>query len=137
MEKRKFEIGNRYHYSGLYGGQYTVEVLSRTDETVTFREYWIAEDTGRECHEDQMRSVEVETISGTDVQAERVQIWEYHGEKGYLYCIDESEMYDLIMGDGEDDPWLEELEEKDYGPSNPWDAPGMKVSDFITGVSLW
>lgn len=24
--------------------------------------------------------------------------------------------------------------EKDYGPSNPWDAPGMKVSDFITGV---
>lgn len=24
--------------------------------------------------------------------------------------------------------------EKDYGPSNPWDAPGMKVSDFISGV---
>lgn len=23
---------------------------------------------------------------------------------------------------------------EDYGPSNPWDAPGMKVSDFITGV---
>ena len=22
----------------------------------------------------------------------------------------------------------------DYGPSNPWDAPGMCVSDFITGV---
>lgn len=27
-----------------------------------------------------------------------------------------------------------EYEEKDYGPSNPWDAPGMKVSDFIRGV---
>ncbi len=24
-----------------------------------------------------------------------------------------------------------EPDEKDYGPSNPWDAPGMKVSDFI------
>ena len=24
--------------------------------------------------------------------------------------------------------------EKDYGPSNPWDAPGMKISDFIKGV---
>lgn len=23
----------------------------------------------------------------------------------------------------------------DYGPSNPWDAPGMSVSDFISGVS--
>ena len=22
-------------------------------------------------------------------------------------------------------------EEKSYGPSNPWDAPGMKISDFI------
>ena len=22
----------------------------------------------------------------------------------------------------------------DYGPGNPWDAPGMKVSDFISGV---
>ena len=24
--------------------------------------------------------------------------------------------------------------EEDYGPSNPWDAPGMKISDFIKGV---
>ena len=24
----------------------------------------------------------------------------------------------------------------DYGPSNPWDAPGMCVSDFISGVIL-
>ena len=24
--------------------------------------------------------------------------------------------------------------EEEYGPSNPWDAPGMKVSDFIHGV---
>ena len=28
----------------------------------------------------------------------------------------------------------ESCSEKDYGPSNPWDAPGMKVSDFIKGV---
>ena len=27
--------------------------------------------------------------------------------------------------------------EEDYGPSNPWDAPGMKISDFITGVSYF
>lgn len=39
------------------------------------------------------------------------------------------------------DPWYEEDEpeyltdepgfSRDYGPSNPWDAPGMRVSDFI------
>lgn len=27
-----------------------------------------------------------------------------------------------------------DVESSDYGPSNPWDAPGMKVSDFIRGV---
>jgi hypothetical protein len=28
----------------------------------------------------------------------------------------------------------DESYEKDYGPSNPWDAPGMKISDFLPGV---
>lgn len=51
-------------------------------------------------------------------------------------CWDEDGNYDAV----EDPDNLfrfdqEEYDEKDYGPSNPWDAPGMKVSDFITGVS--
>lgn len=25
----------------------------------------------------------------------------------------------------------------DYSPSNPWNAPGMRVSDFIRGVRCW
>ena len=28
-------------------------------------------------------------------------------------------------------------DERDYSPSNPWDAPGMRVSDFISGVSYF
>ena len=28
-------------------------------------------------------------------------------------------------------------EESDYGPSTPWNAPGMCVSDFIRGVSMF
>lgn len=31
-------------------------------------------------------------------------------------------------------PYVPEECEKDYGPSNPWDAPGMTISDFIKGV---
>lgn len=26
------------------------------------------------------------------------------------------------------------VDDSDYGPSNPWDAPGMNISDFIRGV---
>lgn len=39
----------------------------------------------------------------------------------------------------EDDPYDEEYipsaSARDYGPSNPWDAPGMSVSDFLPGVN--
>ena len=40
--------------------------------------------------------------------------------------------------DEDDEPWPYEEDEYtpsstrgDYSPSNPWDAPGMKISDFI------
>lgn len=50
-------------------------------------------------------------------------------------------MNDWIEDTGEDDDWAEpdlgdedyvpSSENGDYSPSNPWDAPGMKMSDFI------
>lgn len=30
-----------------------------------------------------------------------------------------------------DDEYVPSAENGDYSPSNPWDAPGMKISDFI------
>lgn len=59
----------------------------------------------------------------------------------YLSDEDREELHNecLMQGDylearayQDDGGWGE-----DYGPSNPWDAPGMKVSDFITGVSYF
>lgn len=44
-------------------------------------------------------------------------------------CYDEEE-----YEEEDEDPFEEE---PDYGPSNPWDAPGMNVSDFIRGVSFF
>ena len=46
---------------------------------------------------------------------------------------DVGDYYDCEFYEGPDDRY----EEKDYGPSNPWDAPGMRVSDFITGVTYF
>ena len=31
----------------------------------------------------------------------------------------------------EDDEYVPSAENGDYGPSNPWDAPGMSIKDFI------
>lgn len=33
--------------------------------------------------------------------------------------------------DEEDDEYTPSAENGDYSPSNPWDAPGMSISDFI------
>ena len=45
---------------------------------------------------------------------------------GELFC-----QLDYVLGQRY---WGTTTEAKDYGPSNPWDAPGMRVSDFIRGV---
>lgn len=37
----------------------------------------------------------------------------------------------------EDEEYTPSATHGDYSPSNPWDAPGMSVSDFIGGVSMF
>jgi hypothetical protein len=40
-------------------------------------------------------------------------------------------MRNLHISEREDDDYTPSAENGDYSPSNPWDAPGMKISDFI------
>ena len=42
-----------------------------------------------------------------------------------------NDIYDYF---DDDEPYTRSSTYGDYGPSNPWDAPGMSVSDFIRGV---
>lgn len=45
------------------------------------------------------------------------------------------DFYDYLREEEEEDDYdCPSATRGDYGPSNPWDAPGMKVSDFISGV---
>ena len=39
--------------------------------------------------------------------------------------------FDIDGVRSEDEEYIPSAENGDYGPSNPWDAPGMKISDFI------
>lgn len=53
------------------------------------------------------------------------------GGESYVYIGDDLENleYELGLYDEEDD--YPSSTRGDYSPSNPWDAPGMKMSDFI------
>lgn len=44
------------------------------------------------------------------------------------YFFDVDGVRDL---DDEDEEYVPSAENGDYSPSNPWDAPGMSVNDFI------
>lgn len=44
---------------------------------------------------------------------------------------DYDEEPDYYMDDGEDEYYTPSCTNRDYGPSNPWDAPGMSIHDFI------
>lgn len=52
----------------------------------------------------------------------------YHFEKVHL-CENFRSKYECLYDDGE--PYVPSATNGDYGPSNPWDAPGMSVRDFI------
>ena len=41
------------------------------------------------------------------------------------------EWFDSYNGFEEDDEYCPSSTNGDYSPSNPWDAPGMSISDFI------
>lgn len=60
-----------------------------------------------------------------------------NGEKKYEKVVWEEEWKsyreDLIPYE-DDGHYHSSASNGDYGPSNPWDAPGMSVSDFLPGV---
>lgn len=63
--------------------------------------------------------------------------------RDYLAPCEKDFLFDLLEDYGEEvNPFLPDYmtandDERDYSPSNPWDAPGMRVSDFIRGVSYF
>ena len=86
----KFEIGSQHNRVGLYGGNSVIEVISRSENTVTLRESWVGEESGKLFHsEPKVYPVEVEKVGNVDV--ERVEIWEYRGSKGYICAASEEE----------------------------------------------
>ena len=53
----------------------------------------------------------------------------FHAEKDEsVICLDTEDLEECYE---EQDDYTPSSENGDYGPSNPWDAPGMKISDFI------
>lgn len=100
-----------------------------------------------------MKKFDFETLEAfvgrIDSEEKYMKAQELLAAQTHLTPSEQAEL-DALMGDKfldyvyeeEGNPFLPDYmtsdrDERDYGPSNPWDAPGMKVSDFITGVSWY
>lgn len=76
----KFEVGNNYRASSLYGRDIRYRVIERNEKQVTMKEMWIDEDTGDEASDIQKYDIELEC------GIEKIRIWEYHGHEAYIYA---------------------------------------------------
>lgn len=122
MKKFQFEVGYKDWYSGLYGGHNDFEVISRTENTVTFRIYWVSEDTWELCHDDHTYDIQIEESYGC--QIEWVAIWEYRGDIGHQYCIDEDKFEEIRN---------EFNKEEDMRKQNAIDE-ALKIEDQLTKI---
>lgn len=144
----RFEVGSTYSSSGLYGGDITYKVVSRTANTVSLAESHISEDDGSEVDDgvkeynivmQDMYDADYKNVIG---KQEAVVIWEYSGHEGYLFARDSKVGYEEEESEEDGYEYEDDFDDYDrdyapsstrgdYSPSAPWNAPGMSVSDFL------
>lgn len=88
----RFEVGDTYRASMLYGGYSYYKVTSRTANTVTIAESHFSEDDGERVN-DGVKAYDIvicdlynESYDEVIGEQEAVVIWEYKGHVGYLYA---------------------------------------------------
>lgn len=60
-----------------------------------------------------------------------MDMWVDNGKIHIEFNIEVEDEDEWEEPDWDDEDYIPSAENGDYSPSNPWDAPGMKMSDFI------
>lgn len=136
-------IPNKKIQLGMYwnadGHNMTVTWISKDRKKCKITEEWISEDTYNPKKYTDTYDIRVDA-SGTEYakdpkydQYEDIGV--YYSTGAFNYPYDLTEIYDDEPDedylDDEDEYYTPSSTEGDYGPSNPWDAPGMSIHDFI------
>lgn len=114
---KKFEIGEKYTCSGLYGGEYTIKVIDRTETTVSF----VYDGESSDDSSVQTKEIIVQTRTIFDLNlnelgkrdVESMVAWEYHSQ----YAAPGENHYGYFFADDGDclytpEEWEAENEEK-------------------------
>ena len=143
IPNKKIQVGMVWH---IDWHELEVKSISKDHKTCKVTEDWIAEDTGKEVHKVHKYNI------ATDKDGQEY-IWHPDSEEYANPGQDDYKWWARIYATGADNyPWTDEDVEEyedpseyeddedeytpsatagDYSPSNPWDAPGMSIRDFI------
>lgn len=102
---KKFEIGKEYICTGLYGDEYIIKVVDRTEETINF----IYDERTSDNRSVQVGEIEIQKCSVYDndlkeieqIETEAMIAWEYHSryaepgeyDYGYYFAFDNNRLY--------------------------------------------
>lgn len=73
---------------------------------------------------------EIDHIVENNLNVVLVDCSHYEGD-AYIEELRWFEVPEDFEDEEDDEEYIPSTENGDYSPSNPWDAPGMKLSDFI------
>ena len=122
LPNKKIQVGMFWDEDG-----HDFRVISRNGNTCKITESWISEDLGKDRKDTQTYTIETDE-NGTEY-ATSGPYSTFYSTSAFNYPYETSQ-YDEDFYDEEDD-YTPSSTYGDYSPSNPWDAPGMSISDFI------
>ena len=104
---KKFKVGKEYRCTGLYGGEYIIKVVDRTEETISF----IYDERTSDNRSVQVGKIEIQKCSVYDndleeieqIETESMIAWEYHSrytepgeyDYGYYFAFDNNRLYNF------------------------------------------
>lgn len=103
-------------------------------------EEWISEDTGKPCKSKSWYNIREDENGHIYIQNKKNRNFKLYLNSAFNYkdlVPEEFDELDFLDEDYDDTEYEEEEEytpsasRHDYSPSNPWDAPGMSIRDFI------
>lgn len=80
------------------------------------------------CYE---HSEKLNVIKSSGITADELKMLGFDYVNTWFEDADSESEWDELDWDDEDDEYTPSAENGDYSPSNPWDAPGMSIKDFI------
>lgn len=136
LPNKKIQVGM---YWNVDGHDMTVTWISKDRKKCKITEEWISEDTYRPKKSTEVYDIRVDK-NGTEY-AKNPEYDQYDDIGVYYSTGAFNYPYESMVDDSDEDGWDDDLEEDDYytpsatagdyGPSNPWDSPGMSIHDFI------